>query len=152
MLAQHPAQLRRDSVATLDPFSLDPKLESLRKRLSDVVGLDGLVMFFEDFDVVAEVTEATLDKYWLCETQNIHDLDDIDEEGLDARTVSASSMEGTTPKGPWVAQSPRESKFSFSSASSTASVPAKRKRNRLRGLLSPGLPGAAFLKSPATWG
>jgi hypothetical protein len=150
MLAQHPAQLRRDSVAALDPFSLDPKLESLGKRLSDVVGLDGLVMFFDDFGVVAEVTEATLDKYWLCETQNIHDLHDIDEEILDARTFSASNVEAA-PKGSWVVQSPRESKFSFSSASSAASVPAKRKRHRLRGLLSPGLPGTAF-KSPAAWG
>jgi hypothetical protein len=147
-LAQHPAKLRRDSVATLDPFAFDPKLEPPGRRFSDIVGLDTIVTFFEDFGVVAEVTDATLDQYWLHEGE---DIDDIVEE-MDARKESVTSVEETPSKVPWVVQSPRGSKFSFSSASSTEPPPEKRKRNRLRGLLSPGLPGSAFLKAPASWG
>jgi hypothetical protein len=146
-LAQHPAKLRRDSVARLDPFAFD-KLESPGRRFSDIVGLDTIVTFFEDFGVVAEVTDATLDQYWLHEGE---DIDDIVEE-MDARKESVTSVEETPSKVPWVVQSPRGSKFSFSSASSTKPPPEKRKQNRLRGLLSPGLPGSAFLKAPASWG
>ena len=161
MLARHLAKLRRDSVATLDAFTFDTKLEPSEERYSDMVGLKGIVTFFEDFGVVAEATEATLDKYWLRESQGRRKSDDAIIEGkgegeeVDARKVSVSSVMDTGhPRGDWTVQSPRGSKFSFSSASSTTSVPPpeKRKRNRLRDLLSPGLPGSAFLKSPASRG
>jgi hypothetical protein len=156
MLAKHPAKLRRDSVATLDPFTFDPRLDSLGRRISDIVGLDGIVMFFEEFGVVGQVTEVTFDQYWL--RKSLIMSDDMDEEMEDmvARKRSVGSVKETGPLGSWVAQSPRREglKSKFSSASSTVSMhaPEKRKRSRLRGLLSPGLPGAAFLKSPASWG
>jgi len=152
-LAQHPAKLRRDSVATLDPFAFDPKLESPVRRKSDLVGLDSIAMFFKGFGIVAEVTEMTLDRYWLRESCGPTD-DLVEDSQADARNPSVSSVEETGPKGAWVAHSGRGSKFSFSSASSAASVPPpeKRKRSRLRDLLSPGLPGSAFLKAPASWG
>ncbi|CAG5170381.1 uncharacterized protein ALTATR162_LOCUS7176 [Alternaria atra] len=156
MLAEHPAKLRRDSVATLDPFTFDPRLDSPGRRISDIVGLDGIVMFFEEFGVVGQVTEVTFDQYWL--RKSLIMSDDMDEEMEDmvARKRSVGSVKETGPLGSWVAQSPRREglKSKFSSASSTVSMhaPEKRKRSRLRGLLSPGLPGAAFLKSPASWG
>jgi len=152
-LAQHPAELRRDSVATLDPFAFDPKLESPGRRMSDLVGLDGIVMFFEDFGVVAEPTEATLDKYWLREGCGPSE-DIVEASPADAPNSRASSVEETEPRSVCMAHSARGSKFSFSSASSAASVPRpeRRKRSRLRDLLSPGLPGSAFLKAPASWG
>ncbi|CAA9957737.1 hypothetical protein PTMSG1_01345 [Pyrenophora teres f. maculata] len=152
-LAQHPAKLRRDSVATLDPFAFDAKLESPGRRMSELVGLDGIAMFFDEFGVVAEVTEMTLDKYWLREGCGPTD-DIVEDVAADARNSIVSNIEQTGPKGQNVACSDRGSKFSFSSASSAASVPPpeKRKRSRLRDLLSPGLPGSAFLKAPASWG
>jgi hypothetical protein len=154
MLAEHPAKLRRDSVATLDPFTFDPKLDSPGRRTSDTAGLDGIVMFFEDFGVVAKVTEATFDQYWLRQSIIMSDAMDEEMEDFDARKASVSSVREAGPMGPCVAQGPPRLKSSFSSASSAVSMhpPEKRKRSRLRGLLSPGLPGAAFLKSPAARG
>ncbi|KAI2479267.1 hypothetical protein Ptr902_09478 [Pyrenophora tritici-repentis] len=153
ILAQHPAKLRRDSVATLDPFAFDTKLESPGRRTSELVGLDGIAMFFDGFGVVAEVTEMTLDRYWLREGCEPTDgvVDDFD---ADARNSIVSNIQETGPTSQRVAHSDRGSKFSLSSASSAASVPPpeKRKRSRLRDLLSPGLPGSAFLKAPASWG
>ncbi|KAK1916998.1 hypothetical protein P3342_001580 [Pyrenophora teres f. teres] len=142
-----------DSVATLDPFAFDAKLESPGRRMSELVGLDGIAMFFDEFGVVAEVTEMTLDKYWLREGCGPTD-DIVEDVAADARNSIVSNIEQTGPKGQKVACSDRGSKFSFSSASSAASVPPpeKRKRSRLRDLLSPGLPGSAFLKAPASWG
>ncbi|KAF1832925.1 hypothetical protein BDW02DRAFT_599489 [Decorospora gaudefroyi] len=145
-LVQNPAAFRKDSVATGDPFT---KAECPERLLSDLKDLDGVVMFFDDFGVIAHVTDATLDQYWLHGSRS-------SEEDLDARKASLSSVEDTAPKAvaAWGAQRTRGSNFSFSSASasSTASAPApeKRKRDRLRGLLSPGLPGSAFLKSSAS--
>ncbi|RMZ66590.1 dipeptidyl aminopeptidase b [Pyrenophora seminiperda CCB06] len=138
-LAQHPAKLRRDSVATLDPFAFDPKLESPGRQISEVVGLDSIAMFFEEFGIVAEVTEATLDKYWLQEGWGPRD-GIVEEWHTEVRKASVSSVEETGAAEGWVAHSARESTFSLSSASSTASVrPAeKRKRSRLKELLSPG--------------
>lgn len=154
MLAEHPAKLRRDSVATLDPFTFDPKLDSLGRRTSDTAGLDSMVMFFEEFGVVAKVTEATFDQYWLRQSLNMSDAMDEEMEDFVARKASVSSAKVVGPMGPYVAQGPPGLKSSFSSASSVISMhpPEKRKRSRLRGLLSPGLPGAAFLKSPASRG
>ena len=145
-LEEHPASRRRDSVASTDPF--DMALASKGTRFSDMVALDGIVMFFEDLGVVEQVTEVTLDKFWLHETHN-------DAHAGDGRRPSITSVEETTSKSPRNAPSERGSKFSFSSTSSTASVPPsgmKRQRIRLRRLLSPALPGAAFLKNPASWG
>jgi hypothetical protein len=157
MLAAHPAKLRRDSVATLDPFTFDLKLDSLGRRISDTVGLDGIVMFFEEFGVVGKVTEVTFDQYWLRESLIMSDDMDEGMQDMATRKASVCSVEETGPICHGVAQSPPQEeglKSKFSSASSTVSMhpPEKRKRSRLRGLLSPGLPGAAFLKSPATWG
>ncbi|KAH6848862.1 hypothetical protein B0T12DRAFT_485591 [Alternaria alternata] len=157
MLAAHPAKLRRDSVATLDPFTFDPKLDSPGRRISDTAGLDGIVMFFEEFGVVGNVTEVTFDQYWLRESLIMSDDMDEGMQDMATRKASVCSVEETGPICHGVAQSPPQEeglKSKFSSASSTVSMhpPEKRKRSRLRGLLSPGLPGAAFLKSPATWG
>jgi hypothetical protein len=148
MLAQHPAQLRKDSVATLDPSSVDSKLYSPGRRMSDILGLDTIVTFFEEVSVVAEVTDATLDQYWLHESES----SDNTVEDVDTRKESITSVEETPPQIPWVIRTPRGSKFSFSSASSTKPPPEKRKRNRLRDFLSPGLPGSVFPKAPASWG
>jgi hypothetical protein len=154
MLAEHPAKLRRDSVATLDPFTFDPKLDSAGRRISDTAGLDVIATFFEEFGVVARVTEVTFDQYWLRESLIMSNDMDEEMEDMAARRASVSSVRDAGPMDPQVAHSPRELKSSFSSASSAPSMhPAeKRKRSRLRGLLSPGLPSAAFLKSPASWG
>lgn len=151
MLAEHPAKLRRDSVATLDPFTFDPKLDSPGRRTSDSAGLDSIVIFFEEFGVVAKVTEATFDQYWLRQSLKMSDAMDEEMEDFVARKASVSSVREVGPMGPRVTRGPPGLKSSFSSASSVVSMhpPEKRKRSRLRGLLSPGLPGAAFLKSPA---
>ncbi|KAG9188258.1 hypothetical protein G6011_02181 [Alternaria panax] len=154
MLAEHTAKLRRDSVATLDPFTFDPKLDSPGRRISDTIGLDGIVMFFEEFGVIGRVTEVTFDQYWLRESLIMSDSMDEEMDDMAAWEASVCSVDETGPMCPRVAQrhSRERLKSKFSSASSTVYMhpPEKRKRSRLRGLLSPGLPGAAFLKSSAT--
>lgn len=101
--------------------------------------------------MVAKVTEATFDQYWLRQSLKMSDAMDEEMEDFVARKASVSSVREVGPMGPRVTQGPPGLKSSFSSASSVVSMhpPEKRKRSRLRGLLSPGLPGAAFLKSPA---
>ncbi|KAI4957661.1 hypothetical protein J4E86_004800 [Alternaria arbusti] len=92
MLAEHPAKLRRDSVATLDPFTFDPKLDSTGRRTSDSAGLDSIVIFFEEFGVVAKVTEATFDQYWLRQSLKMSDAMDEEMEDFVARKASVSSV------------------------------------------------------------
>ncbi|KAF1840488.1 uncharacterized protein K460DRAFT_371676 [Cucurbitaria berberidis CBS 394.84] len=141
-LEEHPGKPRIDSVASTDLFST--ALATKASRFSDIIGLDNIVMFFEDFGVVEQETEESLDKYWL------------DDSHPARRQHSIISVEETASKSVRKAASPPGSKFSFSSGSSTASEPpprrAKRQRIRLRRLLSPGLPGAAFLKPPVSRG
>lgn len=149
-LEEHSMKPRVDSCANEDPPDL--ALAAKTNRFSDMVVLDGIVMFFEDFGVVDPATEETIDKYW---------LDDRPKNAATgigvSRTTSITSVEETTSTSPRQAQSLRVSKFSFSSGSSSASMhpigaAAKRQRIRLRRLLSPALPGSAFLKNPASWG
>ncbi|KAF1946261.1 hypothetical protein EJ02DRAFT_450710 [Clathrospora elynae] len=145
VLEQHPDILRKDSVAGMNPSAIDPDLDSKGNSISDMMGRESLVVFFEDF-VVAQVTEATLDQYWLRESRNSHN-DDYDgncDDVVDVFDIAAtqkpsvSNEEATVPKARCGYEGPHESKFLFSSAS----------RNRLREMLSPGLPGS--FKSPAS--
>ena len=160
MLAACPGGQRRDSVATTpDAAVFDTGLGPLETRYSDLVGLDGIVTFFEDFGVVAEATEATLDRYWLpkCRGRRRHSSD------TDRRTAGVSSVEGhddeesqreAATQSHWIER--RASTLSLSTPSASwpgAAVQrrAKRKRSRLRDLLSPGLPGTGYGKTPANW-
>ncbi|CAO2656974.1 Nn.00g057770.m01.CDS01 [Neocucurbitaria sp. VM-36] len=143
-LEEHPTKPRVDSVADSEPF--DAAITAKTSRFSDMVALDGIVMFFEDFGVVDQVSEETLDKYW---------LDDQPKDlGVGVkRTTSKTSIAETASKHHRKARIHRVSRFSFSSGSSSASThpigAAKRQRIRLRRLLSPALPGSAFRKDPA---
>lgn len=167
MPARQSVRVRRDSVAT----GLDAKLVCERERYNaERVGPpeeDDIVTFFEEFGVAVEATEATLDQFWLrdrCTAEE--DNDDRSDAGLSS-TLSVSSLptasisnvgeakaKAETPQAGL--QLARQSRFSLSSASSCSASetrPKKRsKRSRLRDLLllSPGLPGAAFLKIPAS--
>ncbi|KAJ4372429.1 hypothetical protein N0V83_004203 [Neocucurbitaria cava] len=144
---------RVDSCVNEDP--LDLALAAKTNRFSDMVALDGVVIFFEEFGVVDPATDETLDKYW---------LDDRPKNAATgigvSRTTNITSVEETTSTSPRQVQVHRVSRFSFSSGSSSASMhpigaAAKRQRIRLRRLLSPAraaLPGSAFLRNPATWG
>lgn len=144
-LEKHPAQLRKDSVASLNPF--DHGVDVAGKRFFDIVSLDEIAMFFEDLGIVEEVTEQCIDRYWLADSH---------KPTVNARPFGVPSIQASVPKSPPVAQSPRVSRFSFSSGSSSASLPSgarmRRQRIRLRKLLSPALPGSAFLKNPASRG
>lgn len=147
-LEERPMKPRKDSCASMDLY--DHVRETKANSFSDMVCLDGIVMFFEEFGVVEQVKEETLDKFWLSESQK-------DRDALSARRLSLSSTEDKVSKGHSQAPSPRGAKFYFSSASSTASLPStsgtqKRQRTRLRKFLSPALPGSAFLKTPASLG
>lgn len=137
---QHPAMPRRDSVATLDPFELPGHRA---RRISDKIAQDDITMFFEDFDLMDEISEMTLDRYWLGEFHN--------SEEAASKTRSLSSVKELMPTSPEVTFSPHGSKFSFSSTSSTGSEAPKRPRTRLARLLSPALQGSAFF-TPALLG
>jgi hypothetical protein len=54
---------RRTSVA--NPDYVDNGTAPQAKRFSDLVALDGITMYFEEFGVASEASEACLDKYWL---------------------------------------------------------------------------------------
>ena len=159
MLAREPVRQRRDSVAiALDACTFDgTKLASEEKRYAELVGLEeDVVTFFEELGVVAEATEASLDRYWLC---NGSCCSSMEKEGHDDKaslsstaSVSVSVSEAKSDKG----QGSRTSRFSFSSSASSCSAPVsshrhRRKRSRLiELLLSPGMPGAVFVNAPAS--
>ncbi|KAF2030047.1 hypothetical protein EK21DRAFT_100782 [Setomelanomma holmii] len=150
-LEEDPAMLRRDSVATRDPF--DKAIKPRGKSFSDMVMLDGITMYFEEFNIIQEATEQCLDQYWCDTSRGQH-------RAAGSRPSSVTSVEEPTPKSPRKPQSgrsPHNSRFSFSSTSSTSSqpragTPTVRQRDRLRKLLSPVFPGSAFLKSSTDWG
>lgn len=148
------SRVRRDSVATgLDGSTFDAKLGSEEQRYdAERVGPGGddIVTFFKEFGVVVEATEATLDQFWLRHSST-------EESSSVARTSGAGEAKAETPQAEQ--QLRRQSSFSLlllllssaSSCSAPVSRSQKRKRSRLRDLLlSPGLPGAAFLKIPAS--
>ncbi|EUC47642.1 hypothetical protein COCMIDRAFT_89581 [Bipolaris oryzae ATCC 44560] len=159
MLAREPVRQRRDSVATaLDACTFDgTKLASEEKRYAELVGLEeDVVTFFEELGVVAEATEASLDRYWLC---NGRCSASVEKEGHDDKaslssTASVSVGEAESNKGQ--GKGSRASRFSFSSSASSCSAPVsthrhRRKRSRLiELLLSPGMPGAVSVNAPAS--
>jgi hypothetical protein len=148
-LEEHPAKIRGDSLATLDPF--ERSTEPSEKRFSDIIGIEKITMYFEGLGVLEEVTSACLDRYWLDESPPA-------PQAADARKPGAPGIEeqgATGPQKSSASSSPPGSRFSFSSTSSTASSQPPletpmRQRDRLRRLLSPGLPGSAF-KISGNW-
>lgn len=135
-LEAHPALLRKDSVATLDPFASE--IDSIGRRPSDLMALEQIIVFFDGMGLIEEATDECLDKYWLNGQQralqethsDVTELAALDPRNQQSKRNSASGM---------------LSRFSFSSASSGTSVPQgspqKRQLIRLRRLLSPALPG-----------
>lgn len=142
-LAKHPAQLRKDSVASLDPFAKE--VEPRIRRHSDLRVIDSITAFFEDFGVTEVATEVCLDIFWRDAHQEPHHV-------ADARRSSILSVEEPLLRSPQSQHSLRGSRFSSSSASSSTSLPRNgtpmRQRDRLKRLLSPAFPGSAFLKAP----
>ncbi|KAH8732970.1 hypothetical protein GQ44DRAFT_696742 [Phaeosphaeriaceae sp. PMI808] len=141
-LEKHPAEPRRDSVATLDPF--DKTIGPRNKRFSDTIMLDSITMFFEELGVVEYASEQCLDRYWdgvnrkRCHVASLRkSITSVEELPVRSLTRSLSL------------RSPRSSRFSFSSASSTTSQAraGTPMRDRLRRLLLPPFPGSAFLKT-----
>ena len=149
-LEEHHAMLRKDSVATLDPF--DEAIEPRVKRFSDMIVLDSIIVYFKELGVIEDATERCLDRYW-------RDTEHPPRHVADSRKSSVTSIEEAPQKSfgkPQDRWSSHGSRFSFSSASSTASLPPigtpMRQRDRLRRLLSPAFPGSAFLKPSVDWG
>jgi hypothetical protein len=137
-LEKHPALLRKDSVATLDPFA--SAIDPVGRRPSDLMALEEIVVFFDDMGLIEEATDECIDRYWLNGQQQAlqeTEFDVMELEPLDPRSQQSkrSSKDASSML----------SRFSFSSASSGASVqqgsPQKRQLIRLRRLLSPALPG-----------
>jgi hypothetical protein len=151
-LGEHPAQLRRDPVASLDPFA--KTMEPKGKQVSDLIGLEGIVLYFEDLGIVGDATRDSLDRYWLdggdSESETVSGV-------LEVRKASIETVKEPVLHSSRKASGAESSKFSsFSSDSSTSSRPQTetpmRQRDKLRRLLSPALPGSAFLRAPANWG
>jgi hypothetical protein len=121
-LEEHPAKLRKDSVASLEPFAKEVEFGS--RRNSDIVVEDSITMFFDELGVVEDATEACLDRYW-------HDV-------ASARSSIITIVEApvtSVMKPPRECSPQRVSRFSFSSASSSASqTPVMRQRDRLKRL------------------
>jgi hypothetical protein len=145
-LEKHPAQLRKDSVASLDPFAKE--IEPRVRRHSDLVVLDSITAFFDDFGVMEDATEVCLDMFW-------RDAYQVPRLVADTRRSSIMSVEEPQLSKPETLQRPpsarslRGSRFSFSSASSTTSMPRNGTRDKLKRLLSPAFPGSGFLRTPA---
>lgn len=159
VLEKHAVLARKASVATMDLF--DSGLESRAKRFSDLTTTDGIVSFFADLGVTENSPDDCLDRYWLDERPGQR------ASAWSRRTSIVSIIEPVlggplsplSPLSPESAQSGRQtrnitrmpSKFSLSSASSSASLPRPGtpmgKRLKWIRLLTPGLPGSAFLKS-----
>ncbi|KAF2850738.1 hypothetical protein T440DRAFT_468309 [Plenodomus tracheiphilus IPT5] len=145
-LEEDPAMHRRDSVATLDPFDR-PRHKA--HRFSDMIVEEATIMFFDDLGVMEDATEASLDRYWLDSSRG-YGADGYEQEAA-WRRPSNSSVTETTPMSPQMTHSLHRSRFSSSSVSSNIPSPAmgKSARTGLGRLLSPALPGAALLRTPA---
>jgi hypothetical protein len=63
---------RKGSIATMEPFN--PGTAPKAKRFSDIVALDGVVMFFEDMGIWEAATDACLDRYWMEKRTSHHTL------------------------------------------------------------------------------
>jgi hypothetical protein len=139
-LEMHPALLRKDSVATLDPFASE--IDSIGRRPSDLMALEQIVVYFDDLGLNEGASDVCLDRYWLNGPQQAIRITDFDVTELEPPLTPRSQQ--SSKDAPSML-----SRFSFSSASSSASVsqsyPQKRQLIRLRRLLLPALPG---LKSP----
>ncbi|KAF2682643.1 hypothetical protein K458DRAFT_432618 [Lentithecium fluviatile CBS 122367] len=111
---------RRRSIATMELF--DPGNEPKANRYSDMVAMDGVVMFFEDLGVVAASTEKCLDRYWVPEKR--------------------TGRQATTPRKTAPPVPPRPPLLRVSSASSGFLSPTKKVlRREERPPPSPGTPG-----------
>jgi hypothetical protein len=138
-LEEHPAKLRKDSVASLEPFAKEVGFDS--RRNSDMIVLDNITVFFDELGVVEDATEACLDRYWYdvaSARTSIITITSIDETPA---TSVEKPQQGRSTQGP--------SRFSFSSASSSSSqarngTPMMRQRDKLRRLLSPAFPGSGL--------
>jgi hypothetical protein len=137
-LEKHPALLRKDSVATLDPFASE--IDSIGRRPSDMMALEQIVAYFDDMGLNDEASDVCLDRYWLNGLQQALRITEFDVMGLEPPLTPRSQQRCASKDAPSVL-----SRFSFSSASSSASMPQsspqKRQLIRLRRLLSPALPG-----------
>jgi hypothetical protein len=147
-LEKHPAQLRKDSVASLDPFAKE--VEPRMRRHSDMIVLDSITAYFDDFGVMEDPTEACYDLFWRHTHQSPNKV-------ADPRKCSITSVEEPPLRSPENQRSRRSlqgSRFSFSSMSSSSSLPRigtpMRQRDRLKKLLSPAFPSYAFLRTPAS--
>jgi len=148
-LEKHPATLRKGSVATLDPF--DEQVEPRGKRYSDMIVLNSVTMFFAELSVVEDASEQCLDRFW-CDTEEPRHV--ASQKKLSITSIEEAPVPGSPKQAStW---SPRGSRFSFSSASSSSSMPSSvtpmRQRDRLRRLLSPAFTGSAKTKTPADSG
>ncbi|KAH7408306.1 hypothetical protein DE146DRAFT_369991 [Phaeosphaeria sp. MPI-PUGE-AT-0046c] len=149
-LEPHPAKLRKDSVASLDPF--DKEVEPRGRRQSEMVTIDSITAFFDGFAALDEATGWCLDRYWL-------DTSRAPSPITPDRKFSVTSVEETrlrSPEKPRRASILQASRFSFSSASSSSSLPRsgtpKRQRDKLKRLLSPAFPGSGWMRNPVEWG
>jgi hypothetical protein len=137
-LEKHPALLRKDSVATLDPFASE--IDSIGRRPSDMMALEQIVAYFDDMGLNDEASDVCLDRYWLNGLQQALRITEFDVMELEPPLTPRSQQRCASKDAPSVL-----SRFSFSSASSSASMPQsspqKRQLIRLRRLLSPALPG-----------
>ncbi|KAJ8111761.1 hypothetical protein OPT61_g5724 [Boeremia exigua] len=136
-LEQHPAMLRKNSVATLDPFASE--VDSIGRRPSDQLALERIFVYFDGMGMGEPASDECLDRYWLHPPL----------QALQETALGVTELEPLTPRsqqsGSSQDTSSALSRFSFSSASSDASVaqgsPQKRQLVRLRKLLLPALPG-----------
>lgn len=90
---------RRDSTTNLERFDDGTVHEA--KRYSDLVALEGIVMYFEDLGVAEEASQGCLDQFWL--HSNSNDNSNSPPTGSDARTKSprkAATRAPTVPPPP----------------------------------------------------
>lgn len=140
-LEKHSAMLRKDSVATLDPFPSEA--DSIGRRPSDLMALEQIVVYFDGMGLIEEATDECLDRYWLDEQQQVPQ--GMDSGVMELESFSPQSQQSKRSSGD---ASNMHSKFLLSSASSGAPMPQghpqKRQLIRLKKLLSPALPGSKY--------
>lgn len=145
-LEKHPAQLRKDFVASLDPFAKE--VEPRVRRNSDMIVLDSMTAYFDEFGVMEDPTEVCFDMFWRHTRQ-------APDRAADARKCSITSVEEPPLRSQRSRRSLQGSRFSFSSASSSSSLPRSgtpmRQRDRLKKLLSPAFPSSAFFRTPVAF-
>jgi len=126
-----PGPIRLEERPELEEGSFTKGREPRGNRFSDTIALDTMVMYFEGLGVVAECSEACLDRYWLADRR-------AGGQGAHAQKTAPSAA-----RWPWVPSSRGSQPAKMLHGDSPAAAPGRR-TGRLRQLWKSSQEGSSL--------